>query len=93
MMNLKTKGRFLEETKIFEESYKAIPSKKSQKKVVSLKYKNTLTFLIFSFLAKIIGAAEGRSNIGSSTITLTCTNLRKKELSGIATHLQTIFLL
>lgn len=34
LMNLKTKGRFLEETKIFEYQTKMVPSKELQKKVV-----------------------------------------------------------
>ena len=35
LMNLKTKGRFLEETKIFEKQQKQVPSVKSQRKTVS----------------------------------------------------------
>jgi hypothetical protein len=35
LMNLKSKGRFIEETKIYESEFKKAPSTKSQKRVVS----------------------------------------------------------
>jgi hypothetical protein len=35
MLGLKTRGRFLDETKGFEGDFKVLPSKQSQKKVVS----------------------------------------------------------
>lgn len=38
LMNLKSKGRFIEETKIYESECKQTPSIKSQKRVVSALY-------------------------------------------------------